>query len=156
MLNEVDRNLLERTKQDLLTNPKGFNMDSWGSCIAHRMSVLEVGHSSAMYISDVQPKFGEMFGTSRWPSDLATRYYKARAALSREVPAAIGAEVIDRFLAADGNAGAFTTSKPGSTPKLIPAFFPTKRMEVVKNVATTAVSFLIGIGCVSLVELLMR
>jgi hypothetical protein len=108
-----------------------------------------------VFIFEVEPRFRGLFGTSQWPDDLAQRYYTSRASLSREVPAVIGAEAIDRFLAADGDKSAFQASQPGDTPKLVPAFFPSRKMAVVK-VVTTVSSMLFGFGVVTLLEHLMR
>jgi hypothetical protein len=140
MLTVEDRRMLERTRDDLKENPGNFSMDCWATCIAGRMSRLETGRVDSYFISNLQPRMQPLFSLGSWPLSQVDAYCRPKNDRAK-----IGADVIDRFLAVDGDSLRFgldirpVKATPEPEPQLIPAFIPSPRVrERVARVAVPA------------------
>lgn len=94
-LTDADVQLLERTKTDLMENPGAFNMNSWRTCIAGRMSAIETGSYEPTYIAMLRSTFESLFTFERWPVGAQHAYLSACRPATR---AAAGIAAIDAFL----------------------------------------------------------
>lgn len=155
MLTELDRQVIEKTRDSLKEHPGGFQMEAWESCIAGRMSQVvhgEYNHEFICHINRGVNPVHALFSANTWPIDLRDRYYDARIRSVRQLlrakesPAAVAVEALDRFLAADGDLQKFMTPPP---PQMIPAFIPTRVKVAALKTMTSIVVGIVGGGLIS-------
>lgn len=154
MLTELDRQVIEKTRDSIKEYPGGFEMEAWERCIAGRMSRVVHGEYNHEFICNINFRDSPLvplFSANIWPIDLRDRYYDARlkpmlSIISKESPATIAVEALDRFLAADGDLQKFLAPPP---PQMIPAFIPTRVRAAVLKTMTSIVVGLVGGGLIS-------